>query len=79
MGKEEVAKLRKIVKKKCPTVSVRMGTGTVWGWAQITSRDRGASFTDSEKRCLRKLGLNPGGNWLPIPPDKVRAFIKKRR
>ena len=73
--KENVAKARKLIKSKCPTVSVRMGTGTVYGWAQVTSKDIGASFTASEKRCLRGLGLNPGNNWLPIPPDKVRKFI----
>ncbi|MBA7490044.1 hypothetical protein ES702_00578 [subsurface metagenome] len=77
--KKNVATLRKIVKNKCPSVSVRTGKGTVYGWAQITSRDRGAPFTLSEKRCLRGLGLNPGSNWLPIPPDKVRTFIKKKK
>ena len=76
--KQNVAKTRRIIKKKCPTVSVRMGKGTVYGWAQVTSKDRGAPFTSSEKRCLRGLGLNPGNNWLPIPPDKVREFIRKK-
>ena len=76
--KQNVAKTRKIIKNVCPTVSVRMGTGTVYGWAQVTSRDRGAPFTPTEKRCLRRLGLNPGNNWLPIPPKKVREFIRKK-
>jgi len=76
--KSNVKKIRKIIKQRCPTVSVRMGKGTVYGWAQVSSRDIGASFTQSEKKCLRGLGLKPGNNWLPIPPDKVRAFIKKR-
>jgi len=76
--KKNVAKTRKIIKNKCPTVSVRMGRGTVYGWAQVTSKDIGAPFTASEKRCLKSLGLNPGNNWLPIPPHKVRIFIKKK-
>ena len=76
--KSNVKTIRKLIKKRCPTVSVRMGRGTVYGWAQVTSKDIGAPFTQSEKRCLRGLSLNPGNNWLPIPPDKVEAFIKKK-
>ncbi len=77
--KSNVRTIRKLIKQRCPTVSVRMGRGTVYGWAQVASRDIGAPFTSSEKKCLRELSLNPGNNWLPIPPDKVRAFLKKRR
>ena len=73
-AKENVKKLRKIVKKRCPTVSVRMGSGTVYGWAQISKGGEG--FTKKEIQCLKSFGFKPGGNWLPIPPDKVRNFIR---
>jgi len=69
--------IRRIIKKKCPTVSVRMGTGTAWGWADIHSRDRGASFTNKEIGCLRDLGLSPGGNWAVIAPDDQKKFIER--
>ena len=75
-SKRQVTLIRRIIKKKCPTVSVRMGTGTAYGWADITSRDIGARFTDKEKRCLRNIGLRPGSNYEAIAPDKQKKFIE---
>ena len=77
--KEDIKKVRKIIKKRCPTVSVRMGKGTAWGWADISSRKIGALFTEKEKKCLRSFGLRPGSNWDNIPPDKLKVFIRNKR
>jgi len=73
----DIKLIRRIIKKKCPTVSVRMGSGTAWGWADIHSKDRGAPFTKKELNCLRGLGLTPGSNWDVIAPDNQKAFIER--
>ena len=73
----QISLIRRIIKKKCPTVSVRMGRGTAWGWADITSRKIGAMFTEKEKNCLRGLGLNPGSNFDVIAPDEQKAFVER--
>ena len=78
--KENIKKVRKIIKNKCPTVSVRMGQGTIYGWAQIMNKDRGASFTKSERACLKhEFNLRPGGNYDSLSPKRVRELIKKKR
>ena len=75
-AKDRVKLIRRIIKKKCPTVSVRMGKGTVWGWAEITSRDIGASFTKKERKCLLNLGLEPAGNWDSLDRTRQKKFIE---
>jgi len=75
-AKRQVTLIRRIIKKKCPTVSVRMAKGTAFGYVDITSRDIGARFTGKEMKCLRNLGLNPGSNFEVISPDKRKEFIE---
>lgn len=72
---ERVKLVRRIIKKKCPTVSVRMGKGTAYGYVDITSRDRGARFTDKEMKCLRGLSLNPGSNFDTLNREDQKKFV----
>ena len=74
-AKDQVKLIRRIIKKKCPTVSVRMAKGTAWGYVDITSRDIGARFTAKEVKCLKGIGLNPGSNFEVISPDARKKFI----
>ena len=68
--------IRRIVKKKCPTVSVRRGKGTSYGYVDITSRDIGASFTSKESNCLKGLGLIPGGNFAGMDRERQKKFVE---
>ena len=72
----DIKLIRRIIKKKCPTVSVRMGQGTAYGWVDITSKDIGARFTDKEMKCLKGLGRNPGSNFDLISPEDRDKFIE---
>ena len=78
--KENVKKIRKIIKAKCPTVSVRMGKGSVYGWTEIMNKDRGAPFTKSEKACLtHEFNLRPGSNTAGFSPERGREFLRNKR
>lgn len=78
--KEDIKKIRKIIKKHCPTVSVRMARGTAYGWTDISSKKIGSLFTPSERACLKhQFNLRPGSNWANIPPDKTKEFIRTKR
>ena len=79
-AKEDVKKIRKIIKDKCPTVSVRMGRGSVYGWTEITNKDIGAPFTASEKACLKhEFNLRPGSNTAGFSPERGREFLRNKR
>ncbi|GAG98637.1 unnamed protein product, partial [marine sediment metagenome] len=59
--KKETAKIRKIIKSRCSTISVKMGKGTARAWVQIDgSKDEFGRFTPTEKRCLNTFGLKTG-------------------
>ena len=73
---DQIKLIRRIIKKKCPTISVRMGKGTSWGWVDISSKDIGARFTDKEIKCLKGLNMNPGSNWDLISPEDRGKFIE---
>lgn len=75
--KKEVAQIRKIIKGRCPTVSVRMGKGTAYGWVDIMSK--GIRFTDSENKCLKSFGFTPGSNEASLMPAERKVFIKTKR
>jgi len=68
--------VRRIIKKKCPTVSVRMGAGTSWGHVDVMSKDIGASFTKKEINCLKGLGLIPGGNFAGLDRERQKEFVE---
>ena len=77
-GKSETAKIRKIIKSKCPTVSVKMGTGTARSWIELQgSQDTFGRFTPTEKKCLRSFGIDTGlGGGADIMPAEKSYFIK---
>ncbi len=75
--RKETAKVRKIIKDRCPTVSVKMGKGTAYGWVDIWSK--GIRFTDKEKKCLKSFGFTPGSNAANLLPAERKVFIKTHR
>ena len=79
--RKETAKIRKIIKSRCPTVSVRMGKGTARSWIQIDgSKDQFGRFTPTEKRCLKGFGLETGlGGGAQIMPNERSYFLRHRR
>lgn len=79
--KSETAKIRKIIKSRCSTISVKMGQGTARAWVQIDgSQDKFGRFTPTEKRCLRTFGIQTGlGGGTQIMPNEKPFFIKNRR
>ncbi len=62
--------IRAALRAGCKTLHVRHGTGTAYGWIEISgSADKSGTFTDAERAYLRKLGFTPGGNFCVISPD----------
>ena len=77
--KQETTKVRKIIKSRCPTVSVRMGPGTARNFIDIMgSRDEFGKFTADEKSCLKSFGIDTGlgGGAVMDWQDRVR-FLEK--
>jgi len=68
---EAVKMIRKAIKSLAPTVSVRRGKGTAYGWIDIDgTADEFGHFTDQEKVGLIKFGFsNVSGNLVLINPD----------
>jgi len=79
--RKETAKIRKIIKSRCPTVSVKMGKGTARSWVQIDgSKDKFGRFTLTEKRCLRNFGIETGlGGGTQMMPGEKQFFIRNLR
>ena len=80
-AKSKTAKIRKIIKARCPTLSVKMGQGTARLWVQVDgSKDQFGRFTPTEKRCLETFGIETGlGGGTTIMPDEKEYFIKNKR
>ena len=79
--KTETAKIRKIIKSRYPTVSVKMGKGTARTWVHIDgSKDRFGRFTPTEKRCLNTFGIKTGlGGGTQMMPGEKEFFIRNKK
>jgi len=75
--KQQISTIRKIVKGKTKTVSVRNGQGTAWGWVEISGSGDFGNFTDRERIALRSLNIKSGGNFALISPENRASFIEK--
>ena len=75
--KQQIFTIRKIVKGKAKTVSVRGGRGTAWGWVEISGSGDFGNFTNQERIALRSLSIRPGGNFAVISPENRASFIEK--
>ena len=80
-ARKQAAKIRKIIKGRCPTLSVRMDTGTARNWINIDgSKDEFGRFTKKEKVCLKTFGIETGlGGGTTLMPDEKEFFIKNKR
>jgi len=76
--KKQISTIRKIVKDKAKTVSVRGGQGTAYGWVEISGSDTFGNFTDQERKALRSLNIRPGGNCALVSPENRTSFIEKQ-
>ena len=75
-SKDQIALIRKIVKKRCPTLHVRNGRGTAWGWVEVSGSLEFEEFTEDEKRALDSLGMSYGLNFAVIAPEDRRSWIE---
>ena len=78
--KEETAEIRKYIKKRVPTVSVKMARGSSYGYVYVDC-GAGNRFSKKERDGLKSLGLSPGGNTAIISPEerkKLAAKLKKK-
>jgi hypothetical protein len=69
--------VRKALKTRCKTFSVRMARGTAYGWIDIWGSDEFNHFTDEEKKVLEEFGIPYGGNCALISPDDRDYWVKK--
>lgn len=77
--KQETAKVRKVIKSRCPTLSVRMGLGTARNFIDILgSKDEFGRFTSDEKRCLKSFGIDTGlGGGVVMDWHDRERFLKE--
>jgi len=76
-AKEFATTLRKYLRQKKFTGSVRMARGTGYGWINIWGSGEFHNFTPKERKILINIGLQPGGNCCVISPDS-REWVLKR-
>lgn len=69
--------IRKALKSKAPTLSVRIGRGTASGWIDVWGSGDCNMFTEQEKQALREVGMNFGGNCAVISPESREYWVKK--
>lgn len=77
-AREQIKRIQKAIKSRCKSLHVRNGTGTAWGWVEISgSGSLGGNFTDDEKNALRELGLPFGANFAVISPEDRKWTAEK--
>lgn len=69
--------IRKALKTRCKTLSVRMDRGTAYGWISIWGSGEFSEFTDDEKKALDEVGMNYGGNCAVISPESRDYWVEK--
>jgi hypothetical protein len=69
--------IRKALRTKCKTLSVRMARGTAYGWIDIWGSGEFHDFTEEEKKALDYFGFRYGGNCCVISPDSVDYWAEK--
>ena len=75
---KQIGTIRTALKKMCPTLSVKRGSGTAYGWIEISgSKDEFHNFTDEERKALGEFGLNAGGNFTVISPEDRKYYVEK--
>lgn len=75
--KEEIASIRKSLRKLVPGLSVRIGKGTARGWVDIRGSGEFGHFTPEQMEGLRDLGISPGMNLAVISPDDRAYWMRK--
>ena len=77
---QQIDLIRRAVKKLCPTLSVRRGSGTAYSWIEISgSKDQFHNFTDKENQALKDFGMSPGGNFADISPEDRKFYVEKAK
>lgn len=76
---EQIGVIRKALKELCPTLSVKRGRGTAYGWIEISGSKEFGNFTEKEKQALDKFGLNYGSNFSVISPENREHYVEKAR
>ena len=77
---QQIDLIRRAVKKLCPTLSVRRGSGTAYSWIEISgSKDQFHNFTDEENKALKDFGMTPGGNFADISPEDRKFYVEKAK
>lgn len=77
---EMVAKIRKYIKAKSPTLSVKKGRGTAGAWIDVDGSLEFGRFTEAEKDAAIELGLvrfRDFGNHIGISPEERKYLIAK--
>jgi len=75
---DQIALIRKLIRVKSKTLSVRNDRGTAFGWVAIRgSKTECGEFTDEEKKALDELGLSCGSNFATISPENRKYYLRK--
>ena len=73
-----VAKIvRKALKSKCKSLSIRMACGTAYGYIDIWGSGECHDFTEKERKVLTEFGIVPGGNCAHIAWDEYDYIINR--
>lgn len=74
---EDTAAIRKELRKRGFTGSVRHGRGTAYGWVEIRGSEDGGVFTERERAVLSAEGLAGGGNFCVIAPEARAVWVAR--
>ena len=76
---QKIGTIRAALKRLCPTLSVRRGTGTAYSWIEVSGSGEFGNFTSEEKVALEKFGLNYGSNFSVISPENRDHYVEKAK
>lgn len=71
------ADIRRELRKRGFTGSVRQGRGTACCWIHIHGSGKWGEFTEKEKEILKAAGETPGGNFCPIPAEDQPLLLAR--
>ncbi len=74
---EEVAAIRRGLRRRGYAGSVRNGTGTACGYVHIRGTGELHEFTGTERELLRSLGMSSGGNLCVLLPTERHYWALK--
>jgi hypothetical protein len=72
-----IARIRKIIKARCKSLSVRHGRGTAYSWCEISGSGPGGEFSQPEREALESFNMSYGVNFDVMDYEEQGIFLER--